>query len=286
MKPPKPIDMAPATNSAKPANMTILVVPSDAKPAVRANGTVMPSDIPIIASEIIRGLSLNFRRISLIFFPHVGGSAGLWDSKSTATSVVWKLLRFFSGGSGSDEPPSGRATSVEVSVPSQLISLPLLLGVSTDGAGTSNDLVSNSSTDRQVDGTTDFDLCHDYWCSHQGGILAFAGLAGTTYFSTMLSTCLFQAKYAIKRYSFVAEWISTTRYEIKQQQKGGASGSMEARNPEGFKSIWWKSNSFLLLTNQSTSNNKQLFSAHPFLFVAFYSASAVRPLGSACASKP
>lgn len=88
MNPPKPIDMAPATSSAKPAYMTILVVPSDAKPAVSANGTVIPSDIPIMASEIIRGLSLNFRRMSLSLFPKVDGSDGVWDSRSTATSLV------------------------------------------------------------------------------------------------------------------------------------------------------------------------------------------------------
>lgn len=49
--------MAPAINSARPAKITVLV-PSVDKPAVRAKGTVRPSDKPMIASEMIRGSTL------------------------------------------------------------------------------------------------------------------------------------------------------------------------------------------------------------------------------------
>lgn len=52
--PPKPIDIAPAVNSARPANITTRVFPKADKPAVRAKGTVNPSDNPIIASETTR----------------------------------------------------------------------------------------------------------------------------------------------------------------------------------------------------------------------------------------
>ena len=55
--PPSPIEMAPAINSAKPAKITVLV-PSVDKPAVRAKGTVRPSDRPMMASDIMRGSTL------------------------------------------------------------------------------------------------------------------------------------------------------------------------------------------------------------------------------------
>ena len=61
MKPPSPIDMAPAMSSASPPKTTSLVSPRDANPAVRANGTVMPSETPMMASEIMRGLRVNRR---------------------------------------------------------------------------------------------------------------------------------------------------------------------------------------------------------------------------------
>lgn len=70
MKPPSPIDIAPAISSARPPNTTSLVSPKEAKPAVRANGTVMPSDTPMMASDIIRGLILN-RHLGV-----TGGSSG------------------------------------------------------------------------------------------------------------------------------------------------------------------------------------------------------------------
>lgn len=50
MKPPRPIDMAPATSSASPPRITRCVVPIEARPAVKANGTVRPSLRPRIAS--------------------------------------------------------------------------------------------------------------------------------------------------------------------------------------------------------------------------------------------
>lgn len=50
--PPRPIEMAPAVSSARPAKMTTRVSPSADKPAVRAKGTVKPSERPMIASLI------------------------------------------------------------------------------------------------------------------------------------------------------------------------------------------------------------------------------------------
>jgi hypothetical protein len=46
--PPRPIDMAPAHNSARPPVTTRLLEPSDERPAVRAKGTVRPSDRPMM----------------------------------------------------------------------------------------------------------------------------------------------------------------------------------------------------------------------------------------------
>lgn len=58
--PPNPIEIAPAVNSAKPAKITTFVFPSADNPAVNANGTVNPSDNPIIASETVLGSILAF----------------------------------------------------------------------------------------------------------------------------------------------------------------------------------------------------------------------------------
>jgi hypothetical protein len=44
---PHPIEMAPAISSATPPRITTLEFPSPARPAVRANGTVKPSDRPM-----------------------------------------------------------------------------------------------------------------------------------------------------------------------------------------------------------------------------------------------
>ena len=59
INPPSPMEIAPAMSSASPPRTTKRVSPSDDKPAVRANGTVNPSESPMMASEIIRGLSSN-----------------------------------------------------------------------------------------------------------------------------------------------------------------------------------------------------------------------------------
>lgn len=52
--PPSPMEIAPAISSANPPNTTTLVSPSADNPAVRANGTVIPSDKPIMASDTVR----------------------------------------------------------------------------------------------------------------------------------------------------------------------------------------------------------------------------------------
>ena len=54
-KPPKPIDIAPAINSASPPSTTSLALPKVERPAVSAKGTVRPSDKPRIASEMSLG---------------------------------------------------------------------------------------------------------------------------------------------------------------------------------------------------------------------------------------
>lgn len=56
--PPNPIDIEPATISAIPPKTTTLVSSNADKPAVRANGTVMPSERPMIASDTMRPLMI------------------------------------------------------------------------------------------------------------------------------------------------------------------------------------------------------------------------------------
>lgn len=85
MKPPSPIESAPAMSSAKPPKTTTLVSPRYASPAVSAKGTVMPSEIPMMASEIMRGLTRRF----LCFWPSRSDS----DVSSLSTSLL-----FFSSG--------------------------------------------------------------------------------------------------------------------------------------------------------------------------------------------
>ncbi len=66
MKPPRPMEMAPAMSSARPPRTTRRVSPSEERPAVRAKGTVRPSERPRMASEIIRA-SMLYRRLLLGF---------------------------------------------------------------------------------------------------------------------------------------------------------------------------------------------------------------------------
>lgn len=58
--PPNPMEMAPAVSSAKPAKITTRVLPSVESPAVRAKGTVNPSERPMMASLITLALMLDF----------------------------------------------------------------------------------------------------------------------------------------------------------------------------------------------------------------------------------
>ena len=57
---PSPMDMAPAINSASPPYTTTLEDPNADRPAVSANGTVKPSDNPIVASEMRRFVNVLF----------------------------------------------------------------------------------------------------------------------------------------------------------------------------------------------------------------------------------
>lgn len=85
MKPPSPMERAPAMSSAKPPKTTTLVSPRYASPAVSAKGTVMPSEIPMMASEIMRGLTRRF----FSFWPS--------RSDSDVSSLSTSLLLFSSG---------------------------------------------------------------------------------------------------------------------------------------------------------------------------------------------
>jgi len=49
------MEIAPAVNSARPARTTTFVSPRVDRPALRAKGTVNPSERPIMASDTIRG---------------------------------------------------------------------------------------------------------------------------------------------------------------------------------------------------------------------------------------
>ena len=74
--PPSPIEMAPAASSASPPSTTTFVFPSADRPALRANGTVSPSERPRMASETIRGL-MRTRVLELLVVVDVD-SSGLW----------------------------------------------------------------------------------------------------------------------------------------------------------------------------------------------------------------
>lgn len=54
--PPSPIEIAPAASSARPPRTTTLVLPNADRPALKAKGTVKPSDSPRMASDTMRGL--------------------------------------------------------------------------------------------------------------------------------------------------------------------------------------------------------------------------------------
>jgi hypothetical protein len=75
--PPSPIEMAPAASSASPPRTTTFVFPSAESPALRANGTVSPSERPRIASETIRGLMRARVLLVLLLLAVVVDSSGL-----------------------------------------------------------------------------------------------------------------------------------------------------------------------------------------------------------------
>lgn len=65
------MEMAPAASSANPPRTTTLVFPSAERPALRANGTVKPSERPRIASDTIRGLMRDRVLLLLLLLPLV-----------------------------------------------------------------------------------------------------------------------------------------------------------------------------------------------------------------------
>lgn len=84
--PPSPIDIAPAINSARLPNITILVSPRAERPAVKANGTVRPSERPMVASEITRASTLK---------PFGWGAVTSWPSKGMrcwASRSAWVMV--------------------------------------------------------------------------------------------------------------------------------------------------------------------------------------------------
>lgn len=117
MKPPSPMERAPAMSSAKPPKTTTLVSPRYASPAVSAKGTVMPSEIPMMASEIMRGLTRRF----FCFWPSRSDS----DVSSLST-----LLLFSSGGwSWSEEDELGTETTLVKSCFSVVMVVVVLLSL-------------------------------------------------------------------------------------------------------------------------------------------------------------
>lgn len=98
--PPRPMEMAPAVSSARPAKMTTLlprqicsasprgevstylVFPSAERPAVNAKGTVSPSLRPMMASEMTRGSTLLLCAFSPVASSSVLPSEEAWDSTS------------------------------------------------------------------------------------------------------------------------------------------------------------------------------------------------------------
>lgn len=98
--PPRPIEMAPAVSSARPAKITTLsrcqlysaspkagvstylVLPSADRPAVNAKGTVNPSLRPMMASETTRGSTLLLCAFSPVASSSVLPSEEAWDSMS------------------------------------------------------------------------------------------------------------------------------------------------------------------------------------------------------------
>lgn len=114
MKPPSPIDREPAMSSAKPPKTTTLVSPRYESPAVSAKGTVMPSEIPMMASEIMRGLTRRF----FVFWPSRSDS----DVSSLSTS-----LPLFSSGIWPCWEADGLGT--ETALVSSCFSLVLLLSL-------------------------------------------------------------------------------------------------------------------------------------------------------------
>lgn len=77
------MDIAPAVNSARPANITTFVLPIVDNPAVSAKGTVKPSERPIMASEMTLG-SMRVLPLEPDFdsFSSKPRSVEAWDSRS------------------------------------------------------------------------------------------------------------------------------------------------------------------------------------------------------------
>lgn len=88
--------MAPAINSARPAKITVLV-PSVDNPAVRANGTVRPSDKPMMASDMIRGSILKLGPIRGLLAAAVGHSISK-SSLSLDVSALYSGMSSFATG--------------------------------------------------------------------------------------------------------------------------------------------------------------------------------------------
>ena len=140
MKPPRPMERAPAMSSARPPRTTSFVSPMEAKPAVRANGTVMPSDTPMMASEIMRGLTLKPQRFAGGCSGGASEPGGFWASRSASVLLFvdgTPARSFSASGGGAKEPERlyRWSRSTELSQLSQLTSLSLWLRFNNAGAG-------------------------------------------------------------------------------------------------------------------------------------------------------
>jgi hypothetical protein len=72
-------------------------VPSVDKPAVRANGTVRPSDKPIMASDMMRGSILKLGPVKTCFDPAVGHSISKSSLSRDASALNSGISSFGTG---------------------------------------------------------------------------------------------------------------------------------------------------------------------------------------------
>ena len=90
-KPPTPIEIAPAISSATPPSTTIFDSPRLDKPAVRAKGTVRPSDSPITL-EKGRKISVKYLVCDAKMARHMTRSKKEWHEAIITECPHWGLI--------------------------------------------------------------------------------------------------------------------------------------------------------------------------------------------------